>query len=368
MDNLQIENLPELFQQGTEKKEWEDKRKKEILSLFENEVYGVIPDEEKIKVTFRLAFESQGPSIMGGNAKRKTIEITAERNGVSMSFPVILFIPVKPKKKVGAFITICNRGLRDADPARSFISPFWPAESIISRGYATAAILTHDIAPDYYEGYTMGFHKLFPEYKGNRPSNCFGAITAWAWGASKVLDYMCLDEDIDENKVAVVGHSRGGKTALWATARDPRFAMGVSSSSGCTGAAITRGKDGEHLIDINTRFPYWFCGNYKKYNNREDELPIDQHMLLSLIAPRAIYVSSKTFDTWADPKSEFMSCVKASPAYELYNLKGIETKEMPSPDCPLLKGQIGYHNMTGYHDMTQFDWERYLDFADLIFK
>ena len=327
MKNINFDKLPELFQKGTEKKEWENNRRKEILSLFQNEVYGVIPKEEELKIYFRLAYESQGPSIMGGKAKRKTIEITVERNGRIMSFPVVMFVPLKPKKKVGAFITICNRGLKDADPARSFISPFWPAESIIARGYATAAILTQDIAPDYFEGYTMGLHKLFPEYKTNRPENCFGAITAWAWGASRVLDYMCLDEDIDETKVAVVGHSRGGKTALWATARDPRFAMGVSSSSGCTGAALSRGKEGEHLVDINTRFPYWFCGNYKKYNQRENELPIDQHMLLALIAPRPVYVSSKTFDSWADPESEFTSCVKANPVYDLYGLKGWKQKK-----------------------------------------
>ena len=249
------------------------------------------------------------------------------------------------------------------DPSRSFLSPFWPAETIVARGFAAAVVFTHDIAPDYDEGFSMGLHKLFPELNENRPMDTWGAISAWAWGTSRIMDYMETDDLIDNTRVMVVGHSRGGKTALWCAAQDTRFTMAVSSCSGCSGAALSREKEGERVEQITKRFPYWFCQNYFKYSGHEDQLPIDQHMLLALIAPRLIYVSSKTFDSWADPESEFASCVQASPVYRLYGKTGMPEIHMPRPDHPILTGSIGYHLKTGYHFMDEYDWERYLEFA-----
>ncbi len=242
------------------------------------------------------------------------------------------------------------------------ISDFWPAETIIARGFATAVILTHDIASDYEDGYSMGFHKLYPEYQTNRPKNAPGTIAAWAWGASKVLDYLETDEHVNAKKVFVVGHSRGGKTALWAAASDERFAGAASSCSGCTGAALSRGNIGEKIKDINDRFPYWFCDNYKKYNDDLESMPFDQHFLLALLAPRPMYISSRTFDKWADPAGEFESCVQASQIYKLYNKVGMPQTNYPLPESPIHGGDIGYHLKTGEHNLEQYDWERYIDF------
>jgi pimeloyl-ACP methyl ester carboxylesterase len=356
-------NLPLLFSEGMTKRGWENQRREELLSLFRNEVYGKVPDESSLQVSFRVAEQMEGVSIMSGNALRKTVEVTVQRNGLSHSFPFVLFIPLGVTHPVPTMLTLCNRGIADADPSRSFLSSFWPAETIVAQGFAAAIVLTHDIAPDYDEGFSLGLHALFPEYRENRPANLWGAIGAWAWGLSRVLDYLVTDPLLDPGKIGVVGHSRGGKTALWCAAQDTRFALAVSSCSGCTGAALSRGKGGEHIKDITDRFPYWFCRNYQNYANNEASLPVDQHMLLALLAPRLAYVSSKTNDTWADGESEFASCVAASETYRLFGMRGVGQETMPRADHPLLEGEIGYHMKTGFHTMDEYDWERYLQFA-----
>ena len=363
--------LPELLicEDGTvvnDKNTWINKRRPEILEMFRKEEYGRMPDLSDVEVNIRVADSRQSDEVMQGRVIRKTIEITAIRNGIHFSFPVILFIPISDKS-VPCFLTLCISGIKDSDPARHFISPYWPAETIVNRGYACAAVLTHDIAPDYDEGFTTGFHKLFPEYAyntNNRPNDMYGTLAAWAWGASRIMDYFEQDPLIDDKRVAIVGHSRGGKTALWGAAQDERFAMAVSSSAGNSGDALSRGSRGERIKDIVTRFPYWFCKNYQKYSDNEDALPFDQHMLLSLIAPRLVYTSAKTFDKWADPIGQFQSCVEASPVYKLFGKTGMPKDIQPLPENPIHDGEIGHHLKTGEHDMDEYDWNCYMDFAD----
>lgn len=359
LDGMSVQNV----------EDWEKKRRPEILKMLREQEYGCLPKMRDVEIQIRIPDTRCDFDTMDSQAIRKTVEITAIRRGIHFTFEGVVFIPAKAKEPVGCFLTICNRGIKDADPARHFLSPFWPAETIVARGYAAAVILTQDIAPDYDEGFTTRFHKLFPELTGeNRPDDAWGALSAWSWGASRMMDYFEREPLIDAKRVAVVGHSRGGKTAMWTAAQDERFAMAVSSCAGNSGDALARGAKGERISDIVTRFPYWFAKNYRKYANHEEDMPFDQHMLISLMAPRLLYTTARTLDKWADPQGQFESLVQATPVYRLYGLTGMPILQQPQHECPIQNGEIGHHFKTGEHSLDEYDWERVLDFADQHWK
>ncbi|WP_308637664.1 alpha/beta hydrolase family protein [Paenibacillus silvisoli] len=346
---------------------WAEQRRPELLDLFAEQVYGRQPVQRPEGMTFTASLPDA--ACFDGKAVRKTIAIafTGEHGGEGR-IRLTLYVPaeadgIQQGRRYPAFLLFDHGRLSAEANELHATSSFWPVEQIVACGYATAMIAAEDIDPDEHDGFRNGVHGLFDAIDRPRASDAWGTIAAWAWGLSRAMDYLETDPAIDPARVAVIGHSRGGKTALWAGALDERFAMVVSNESGCTGAAISRGKAGERIHQINTVFPHWFSENYKRYNNREDELPVDQHMLLALIAPRLLYVSSAAEDEWADPASEYLSLQLAEPAYRLYGADGLASEPFPQLDSPLHAARCGYHIRAGRHDLTEVDWTYVLAFA-----
>ncbi|MVM38207.1 acetylxylan esterase [Spirosoma sp. HMF3257] len=342
---------------------WEQLRRPEIIKLFEDNVYGQMP-----KAFDRLTYsiKRENISAMAGKATLKEVLIEVVHDQKRLAINLVLFVPTKPKGPVPVFLLINNRGKENTDPIRAHKSDFWPAEMVIDSGYAIAAFHVSDLAPDDTVSYVNGVLRLYPEQV--TAPNGMRAIGAWAWGASRVLDYFEKDPSIDAKKVAIVGHSRGGKAALWAAAEDQRFAMCFSNCSGNTGAALSRRRFGETIRRINTVFPHWFAKNYKKFNNNEDLLPVDQHMLLAAIAPRPLYVTNASKDLWADPTGTYLSLKNASSVYALYKLGSNLPANPPAINQPIINSSLGYHNREGEHNLTAYDWNSFLKFADVYLK
>jgi pimeloyl-ACP methyl ester carboxylesterase len=235
---------------------------------------------------------------------------------------------------------------------------------MVARGYTAAVFSNADVDPDNFDDFKNGIHGLLD--RGVRQPDSWGTIAAWAWGASRCMDYFETDKDINSKKVAVVGHSRGGKTALWAGAEDQRFAMVVSNESGCGGAALARRRFGETVERINTAFPHWFCTNYKKWANNENAMPVDMHMLLALIAPRALYVDCASDDLWGDPKGSYLALYNSLPAFQLYDKNTSIPEAMPPLNKQITRGKVAFHIRDGVHNMLLKDWNWFMDFSDKI--
>jgi len=370
---------------------WRQRRRAQVLELFREHVYGRAPVGRPDGMTFEV-FESADDAL-GGKARRKQVRVnfTGQADGPGMD--VLIYLPVKARRPVPTFVLLNFQGNHavNADPAIRLASSWvadsrdgvennrateasrgkaasrFPIEAILERGYGLATIYYGDIDPDFHDGFKNGVHAAFDPPAG-RAADAWGSIAAWAWGLSRAVDYFETDKEIDAKRVIVVGHSRLGKTSLWAGAEDERFAMVVSNDSGCGGAALSRRAYGETVKRINTSFPHWFCENFKKYNDNEGACPVDQHELIALAAPRSVYVASADKDLWADPRGEFLAAKHASAVYELFGDKGLGVEEMPGLDSPVQIGRIGYHVRTGGHDLTEYDWQRYMDFADKHLK
>jgi hypothetical protein len=355
--------LPELLKTSRgqvvkDKSTWEIRRN-EVLGLFKNEVYGQMVHNYD---SSSFIFTKMDVDAMNKKATLKEVQITIWKVGKPVKINLLYFIPNNRKDAVPIFLFINNRDKKNTDPLRNEKSEFWPAEMLIDSGYAIAAFQVSDLAPDNKETYQDGALQLYPEQM--KVPNGMKAIGAWAWGASRILDYFEQDADIDAKKIFVVGHSRGGKAALWAGAADKRFAMVFSNCSGNSGAALSRRKFGETVKAINTTFPHWFADNYKKYNDNEEALPIDQHMLIALLAPRPVYTTSATEDLWADPKGSYLSLIHAQPVYSLYGIRSALTPEPPPENTPTLNSYLGYHIRKGKHDLTAYDWNNFIRFAN----
>lgn len=348
----------------TTPEEWAERRR-EILDLLRKEEYGYSPEPPK-----DMWFEtvSVDPNALNGDATLKLVDIHIGKGNNAPVIHLKLFVPNKRTKPVPAFLLICNRDPSNIDHTRAVKSEFWPVEEMIEKGFAISAYYYEDMAPDHFDDYQTGCYTYFKP-REQRSDSDWGALAAWAWGASRCMDYFVTDPDIDHRRCAVTGHSRGGKTALWCGVQDERWAMTVSSCSGCSGAALSRRCYGESLQVITKVFPYWFCKNYYKYVNREQEIPFDQHWLIALIAPRAVYVHSADQDLWADPKGEWLSLFNAQPAWKLFGKKGLPSNgDMPALDVPVWGDGMAYHIRPGKHDNLKCDWMRHADFFLLQVK
>ncbi|MCC6392668.1 MAG: acetylxylan esterase [Bryobacterales bacterium] len=366
---------------------WKNQRRPEILHLFESNVYG-----RSAPKPGKLEFEvtSRETKALGGDATRKEVAIWLTPK---QKMHLLLYLPNNTKRPYPVFLGLNFRGnhavaddpgvavstawMRDApgvenhratEASRGTEAGRFQVKTVLRRGYAVATAYYGDIFPDRKDALAESIipHFYRPGQTAPDPDQ-WNAIGAWAWGLSRAMDYLEKDRDIDSKHVAVWGHSRLGKTALWAGAADQRFAMVISNDSGESGAALARRNFGETVEAINTSFPHWFCGNYKKYNKDVPALPVDQHELMALIAPRPLYVASAEDDHEADPRGEFLSAVGAGPVYALFHATGLGTDQMPALHQPIMN-TIGYHIRAGKHDVTEYDWEQFLTFAGKHWK
>jgi hypothetical protein len=355
-------------------KTWTEKRRPEILAMYQGEVFGHSPAKPA-----RLEYEvvSVDKQALGGKAVRKLVTVYLAGKNAAPRMNVLLYLPAGAKGPSPVFLGLGFAGnqtvaadpgvplteewvkgakVRAAEDSRGKSAQQWQVEKILEHGYGLATIYCADIEPDFKGGKEYGIRALYPQQD-------WGAIAAWAWGLSRALDYFERDRDVNARRVAVFGHSRMGKTAIWAGASDARFAMVISNESGEGGAAISRRDFGERTRNLNTSFPYWFTAAFTKYNDREEAMPFDSHMLLALIAPRPLYVASAEGDQWSDPRGEFLGALNASPVYELLGKQGLGSAEMPGLHQPI-GHTVAYHIRAGKHDVTAYDWEQYLKFAD----
>lgn len=320
----------------------------EIIRILASEEYGILPPPAEI------SFETvmTDPRMCAGSVDYYKIMLRVKPVEGEFSFPVYCAIP-KKNRPCPAFIHI---NFRDEVPDK-----YMPTEEITDSGFAVLSFCYKDVTSD--DGnFSDGLAGLFTGGKP-RKNDGAGKIAYWAWAAMRVLDYALTLDSIDKSRISVVGHSRLGKTALLAGGMDTRFYCAFSNDSGCSGAAVSRGKNGESIKDITERFPYWFCENYKKYSGNEYGAPFDQHFLLALCAPRLVYVASAAEDDWANPLSEYLCCVEAGKVYEKAGVAGfVYADRAPQAGDIFHAGSIGYHLREGVHYLSRFDWQRYMEF------
>jgi hypothetical protein len=287
---------------------------------------------------------------------------------------VLVFVPNEASEAVPAFMkhSFNDTSSRDFDehPGRGGrLRNGWPLGEFFERGYAFVAVYQQDLVGHNEVEFLKGIHPLFYKKGQSFPkAHEWGVLSAAGWGAMRAMDYLETDIDVDHNRVAIMGHSKMGKAALWTAAQDERFALAISAQSGCAGAALWRRRSGETLEKMVTHFPYWLCLNAWKFVGREDDLPVDQHMLLACIAPRPVYVHSGVEDTWADPRGEYLSAYYASEVYRLLGKKGLSSESSPSVGKAIIESDVGYHIREGGHYIEMYDWQRFLDFADYHLK
>ena len=369
------------------RQQWERIRRPEVLDLFTTHMFGVVP--EHVDNALRFEVLERG-LVLEGRARRLQVRIFFDPEKNTPAVDVLIYIPIvaNSRKRSPMFLglnfmgnhTITNdpqvsvtkswvRNKADigylnnkaSAAARGISSHRWPIRLLIESGFGVATAYYGDIDPDFDDGFKNGIHALYPTVEDPNGTQ-WGSIATWSWGLSRILDYLQTLEGVNAKQIGVIGHSRLGKTSLWAGATDPRFAVVVSNDSGCGGAALSRRQFGETVQRINTSFPHWFCDKFQDYNANESSLPFDQHMLIALIAPRPVYIASASEDLWADPVGEFLSGRLAQPVYDLYGLVGLGVTVPPPSNRPVGK-HVAYHLREGKHNLLEYDWRQYIEFA-----
>ena len=407
-DKIPPYNLPELLVTDNGKvvrnsKEWETIQRPVLLAKFTEHMYGKVPAKPK-DIHFKTTYLDK--NALHGKATRKEITIYFTKGEQGPSMVVLLYLPNQVKTKVPVMIGLNFTGNHAAQfdstititdnwkrintnnaptmikewparrmgwkpstnnkiPNRGEEAHRWPVEEIISSGYGLATAYYEDLEPDQPEGWKIGIRNTLQHELNIKPES-WGSISAWAWGLSRMMDYLETDDRVNEKQVVVTGLSRLGKTSLWAGVNDQRFAIVVSNDSGEGGASLSKRIYGETIELINRVNPHWFIEKYKTYNFAPEKMPFDQHMLISLAAPRPIYIASAIEDKPADPKGEFLSGKFAEPAYALYGKKGLGVENQPQVDTPVGES-IGYHVRTGGHDILLYDWQQFIRFANKHF-
>lgn len=366
--------------------DWTGKRRAEVFSLIEREMFGKAPPRPAV---VSKVDEDWTPAL-DGKLKRKQIAISLNGKVDGPAMDMLLYVPADAKGPVPVVfglnfqgnqgvskdpgVRLCRSWLREkqrtgivnnkaTDDSRGCEEWRWQIRLAADRGYGVATICYCDIDPDFDDGWKNGVHALFPEVEAGRDGATWGSVAAWAWGMSLGMDYLEKEPAVDAKRVVAQGHSTLGKTALWAGASDHRFALVIANESGAGGAALNRRIYGETVGRLTGAFPHWFCGNFKKYSEKEENMAFDSHEIIALIAPRPVLITSSTEHRWDDAKGEFEGGLYAEPVYKLFGKEGLGTKKRPGSD-KLTGDNIGYFLRSGGHDVTRASWMAYLDFAD----
>ena len=379
---------PLVFEDGPPVQSQQDwlHRRPELLKLLEEHIYGRTPS---LPYELSIHTDEDWTPALNGIAKRKQLTLTISTQFGCLDAYLLLYAPADANQPVPAFLGLNFDGNHTIDPdpairlnpnwmrenadkgnpdhraseaSRGSADARWPVSLIVERGFALATLYYGDFDPDFDDGFSNGLHGIFEKPGQPRANTAWGAIGAWAFGLSRALDALELEPAIDATRITAIGHSRLGKTSLWAGAQDERFFAVIDNESGCGGSALYRRCFGEHAHAINSNFPHWFCENFKIYNDNEASLPLDSHSLLAMIAPRPLYITSAAEDLWSDPMGMYLATKAASPVYELLGKSGNPMQTFPMISETNFQGSIAYHVRPGQHDLTAFDWQQFLSF------
>jgi (4-O-methyl)-D-glucuronate---lignin esterase len=364
-------------------KTWTEKRRPEIVRLFEENEYGKAPGRPA-GMTFDV-FDKGTPAFDGKATRRQvTVHFSSDKAGPKMD--LLLYLPAHAQKPVPFLLNISfSANSNTVDDPGVRVGEVWgpdkkkiPANQgrrfgkidvvrLLDAGFGFGTIYYGDIDPDFLGGIPNGVHAQFLKPGETEPAaDEWGSIAAWAWGLSRGMDYLETDQGVDAKRVAILGVSRLGKTVMWAGAHDQRFALVIASCSGEGGAALSRRNYGETIAHLTapSRYPYQFCANYGKFADHVDKLPVDANMLVALMAPRPVLLQTGDKDFWSDPKGEFLAAGAAGPVYRLLGKQGLETDHMP-PAGEGIFHTIGYFEHIGGHGTIPSDWDQYLRFLQM---